>query len=206
MGDTMKLTLLDNGIDSVKAAYNVLVDIEFNVDEVEHRVKDAVIFLNHANEILFKLLIKQSCSEALNFVSVNSYMEAKEKMIQQDKNNVFEINPNLKTIGFSEAIRRLELMCDIEVCSFLKKSLNYLNKKRNQIMHYEIHLTEGEFSDIINKLQNCQGYTVDFFSKHIENFNELLDGARFEITGEDPDVEAMADDAYFDYLSEQAES
>lgn len=201
----MKLTLLDNGIDSVKASYNVLTDIEFNIDEMEHRVKDAVIFLNHANEILFKLLIKQSSSEALNFVNINSYMEAKEKMVRQGKNNVFEIDENLKTIGFFEAIRRLELICNIEVCSYLKGSLRYLNKKRNEIMHYEIQLTEGEFTAIVEKLKKCQGYTVNFFSKHIEDFNELLEGARFEVPGDDPDVEAMNDEAYLEYLEEQDE-
>ncbi|WCL55966.1 hypothetical protein PNF30_10555 [Bacillus safensis] len=199
----MKLTLLDNGIDSVKAAYNALTDIEFNIDEMEHRVKDAVIFLNHANEILFKLLIKQSSSEALNFVNINSYMEAKEKMVKQEKNTVFEIDENLKTIGFFEAIRRLELICDIEVCSYLKRSLRYLNKKRNEIMHYEIHLTESEFKDIVLKLKRCQHYTVNFFSMHIEDFNELLQGARFEFPGNDPDVEAMHEEAYLEYLEEQ---
>lgn len=58
-------------------------------------------------------------------------MNAKAEMNSKEKNNVFEVKPGLQTVGFSEAIRRLELMCDIEVCSFLKRSLNYLKQKRN---------------------------------------------------------------------------
>lgn len=75
-------------------------------------------------------------------------MNAKEKMIEKKKSNVFEVAPRLKTVGFSEAIRRLEILCDIEVPSQLKKSLFYLNGKRNEIMHFEI-----EIKALIEKLQ-----------------------------------------------------
>ncbi|MGD1413570.1 hypothetical protein [Bacillus stercoris] len=126
----MKLTLLETGVDSLKATYNSLEDIDFILEGVEHRVKDSILSLNHANEILFKLLLKQR-SEGLVFVDMEAYMNAKAEMNSKEKNNVFEVKPGLQTVGFSEAIRRLELMCDIEVCSFLKRSLNYLKQKRN---------------------------------------------------------------------------
>ncbi|MGG7220220.1 hypothetical protein ACQXR1_07840 [Bacillus sp. ATD] len=126
----MKLTLLETGVDSLKATYNSLEDIDFILEGVEHRVKDSILSLNHANEILFKLLLKQR-SEGLVFVDMEAYMNAKAEMNSKEKNNAFEVKPGLQTVGFSEAIRRLELMCDIEVCSFLKRSLNYLKQKRN---------------------------------------------------------------------------
>lgn len=84
--------------------------------------------MNHANEILFKLLLKQK-AECLVFVDIKAYMNAKEEMRSRDKSNVFEVKPGLQTIGISEAIKRLELLCDIEVCSYLKRSLDYLKQK-----------------------------------------------------------------------------
>lgn len=158
----MKLSLLANGIDSLKASYNSLEDIDYLVEGGEHRVKDAILSLNHANEILFKLLLKQK-AECLVFVDIKAYMNAKEEMRSRDKSNVFEVKPGLQTIGISEAIKRLELLCDIEVCSYLKRSLDYLKQKRNQIMHYEINLNEGEFKALITKLKNCYENSVRFF-------------------------------------------
>lgn len=201
----MKLSLLDNGVDSLKATYNSLEDIHYLLEGVEHRVKDAILSLNHANEILFKLLLQQRV-ECLVFIDIEAYMNAKAEMNSKGKNNVFEVKPGLQTINFSEAIRRLELLCDIEVCSYLKKSLNYLKQKRNQIMHYEINLNEGEFNSIINKLVNCYEYTIRFFSKHINGLSELVEDARLELTLDEPDVEAMRDESYFDYLAEVDEN
>ncbi|TWL39530.1 hypothetical protein P5637_07190 [Bacillus paralicheniformis] len=201
----MKLSLLGNGIDSLKAAYNSLEDIDYLLEGVEHRVKDAILSLNHANEILFKLLLKQR-SECLVFVDIKAYMNAKEEMRSKGKGNVFEVRPSLQTIGISEAIKRLELLCDIEVCSYLKKSLDYLKRKRNQIMHYEIDLNEGEFNALIIKLTECYENTIRFFSQHIDGLSNLVEDARFELYEQDmiddPDVESMNDNAYYDYLAE----
>ncbi|QAT65255.1 hypothetical protein EQZ20_10185 [Bacillus glycinifermentans] len=197
--------MLGNGIDSLKAAYNSLEGIDYLLEGVEHRVKDAILSLHHTNEILFKLLLKQ-WSECLVFVDINSYMNAKEEMLTKGKSNVFEVKPGLKTIGISEAIKRLELLCDIEVCSSLRKSLDYLKQKRNQIMHYEIDLNEGEFKALMIKLTNCYEYTIRFFSQYIEGLNNLVEDARFELYEQelidDPDVEGMIDEEYYDYLAE----
>ncbi|KAA6452667.1 hypothetical protein [Bacillus swezeyi] len=200
----MKLSLLANGIDSLKASYNSLEDIDYLVEGGEHRVKDAILSLNHANEILFKLLLKQR-AECLVFVDIKAYMNAKEEIRSRDKSNVFEVKPGLQTIGISEAIKRLELLCDIEVCSYLKRSLDYLKQKRNQIMHYEINLNEGEFKALITKLKNCYENSVRFFSQYIEGLSDKVEDARFELYEQDliddPDVEAMVDEAYYDYLA-----
>ncbi|PLS07614.1 hypothetical protein [Bacillus halotolerans] len=198
----MKLSLLDNGVDSLKATYNSLEDIEYLLVGGEHRIKDAILSLNHANEILFKLLLKQRI-ECLVFVDIEAYMNAKEEMNAKGKNNVFEVKSGLQTIGFSEAIRRLELLCDIKVCPYLKKGLQYLKQKRNQIMHYEIELNEGEFRALVEKLKECYEYTIRFFSEHISGLSELIEDARFEFYSlEDPDVEAIRDEENIDYLAD----
>ncbi|MCY8371954.1 hypothetical protein [Bacillus haynesii] len=200
----MKLSLLDNGVDSLKATYNSLEDIEYLLVGGEHRIKDAILSLNHANEILFKLLLKQR-AECLVFIEIEAYMNAKEEMNVKGKDNVFEVKPGLQTIGFSEAIRRLELLFDIEVCPYLKKSLQYLKQKRNQIMHYEIELNKGEFVALVEKLKKCYEYTIRFFSAHISGLSELIEDARFEFYSlEDPDVEAMHEEASADHLADLA--
>ncbi|WP_255258845.1 hypothetical protein [Bacillus cereus] len=198
----LKYSLLENGIDSLKATYISLETLYELVEGVEHHAKDAILSLNHANELLFKLLLKRN-REYLIFSDINSYMNAKEKMITQQKTNIFEIAPGLQTVGFSESIRRLELLCDIEVPSKLKKSLMYLNKKRNEIMHFEIEMSEGEFKALIEKLQVCYELSITFFSQHESDLEDLIAESRFEVTVEDyfePDVEAMAEDAYADWL------
>ncbi|CDQ20866.1 hypothetical protein [Halobacillus karajensis] len=175
---------------------------DYLVRGAEHRAKDAILSINHANELLFKLLLKEN-NEYLIFSDIAKYMNAKKKMIEQNKNSVFDIAPGLQTVGFTEAIKRLELLCEINVPDSLKRSLMYLNKKRNEITHYEINMEQGEFDDLMNKLQKSYELTVEFFSRHVDELENLIDEARFEMTADDffePDVEAMADEAYIDYL------
>ncbi|NLS86915.1 hypothetical protein EYI23_02870 [Bacillus subtilis] len=57
----------------------------------------------------------------------------------------------------------------------------------------------------MKKLEKCYEYTIQCFSKHIDKLSELIDDARFELTVDEPDVEAMHDELYFDYLAEMDE-
>ncbi len=79
----------------------------------------------------------------------------------------------------------------------------YLNKIRNQIMHFEVKMNRGEFQALIEKLQSSYELTVEFFSTYVGELEELVAEARFEMTVDDyfePDVEAMAEDLYLDWL------
>jgi hypothetical protein len=180
----MKFNLLTNGIDSLRGSYESLEKIKQLAFGTEHHVKDAIMLLNHANEILFKLILKKN-QEYLMFEDISLYMKAKAAMVQQNKENVFDINPKLKTVNFSEAIKRLELLCDIEISSKFKGSLEYLNQNRNKIMHFEIEISEDDFWVLIEKLKICHNLSVDFFSKHLDDFVFLFDVARFEQTIEE---------------------
>jgi hypothetical protein len=51
----LKFTLLDNGADSLRFAYENLEQLKEIVDGIEHRLKDAVIFLNLGVELMLKL-------------------------------------------------------------------------------------------------------------------------------------------------------
>ncbi|WP_141995205.1 hypothetical protein [Bacillus sp. B4EP4a] len=180
----MKFNLLTNGIDSLKASHECLLRIEQLAQGVEHNVKDAIMYLNHANEILFKLVLK-NYKEYLMFSDISQYMKAKEAMLQQSKSNVFDINPNLKTVNFAEAIRRLEFLCDIEISPKFKGSLQYLNQIRNKIMHFEIELPEEDVGILIRKLKICQYLSIEFFNEHLEDFDILFEAVRFEYTVEE---------------------
>lgn len=203
-GDTMKFNLIDNAVDSLKSTYISLNQISELYDGYEHHAKDAILALNHANELLFKVLLRTN-KEYLIFTDINKYMDTKEKMLAKGKESIFEVTPNLQTVSFSEAIRRLELLCDFKVSDSLKKSLMYLNKIRNEIMHYEVNLNSGEFHNLIEKMQNCYELTIEFFSAHINELEERIDEARFEITEDDyydylQDIDDMGKETYMEWL------
>ncbi|WP_339168994.1 hypothetical protein NSQ55_21325 [Paenibacillus sp. FSL H7-0943] len=93
----MKYGLLENGVDSLKSAYNSIDKISLLIEGVEHNIKDAILSLNHAIEILFKLILKQK-NEYLIFSDIGKYMNAKKQMLIQGKSNVFEVSSELKTV------------------------------------------------------------------------------------------------------------
>jgi hypothetical protein len=177
----MKFNLLTNGIDSLRACYECLEKLDNLAYGVEHNVKDAIMYLNHANEILFKLVLKNQ-KEYLMFEDISLYMKAKDAMLQQNKSTVLDINPRLKTVNFSEAIKRIEFLCDIEISRRFKGALEYLNQNRNKLMHFEIELQEEEVWVLIEKLKICHNFSVEFFNKHLDDVNILFETARFEQT------------------------
>ncbi|MGK7380026.1 hypothetical protein ACSFXN_19595 [Planococcus sp. 1R117A] len=202
----MQFNLLTNGVDSLKASYDCLSKLEDLAEGVEHNVKDALMHLNHANEILFKLILKNE-KEHLMFEDISKYMKAKSDMLKNGKSSVIEANPNLKTVSFSNALNRIELLCDIHVSEEFKGALDYLNIKRNQIMHYEIELSEDDLYELIEKLKICQNLSVNFFNEHLQGISVLMEASRFEVTVQDylDDMGQYAagkndEDSYLDYM------
>lgn len=202
MVTNLNFSLIENGVDSLKAAYNSLTEAKYVYEGSEHHFKDATLSLNHANEILFKTLLKEQ-HEFLIFSDISAYMNAKANMLIGAKSNVFEVKPNLKTINLKEAIMRLSLLCDIEVPKHFIDALEDLTKKRNQIMHYAIKMSQEEYEQFIQKLKDCYELTIHYFSQHFKGLVLMLENARFEFYGDEPDVEAMADEAYLDWLADQ---
>lgn len=202
----MKFNLLNNGVDSLKASYDSLGKIDDLAEGVEHNIKDTIMYLNHANEILFKLILKNH-KEYLMFEDISLYMKAKSAMLQQQKSNVLEINPKLKTVSFSSALKRIELLCDIEISSKFKGALEYLNQNRNQIMHYEIELQEVDVQILVEKLKICHNLSIEFFNRHLQGISILMEASRFELTVQDymDDMgqyaaESASEDSYIEYM------
>ncbi|WP_063562998.1 hypothetical protein [Paenibacillus sp. O199] len=179
----IKFDLLENGADSLKSAYNKMQVLNDLQEGLDHYLKDIVFFLNHGIEILFKYVLKAK-DESLIFSNQRKYEIAKQEMLRLGKSNVFEISPNLKTVTLSEAIK----ICkenDLEVSEEYHSSLTYLNKMRNQFMHYEVFISDEEMLKLLVRQQAIFELTMEFFKLHIPNFIEYFEGARFEDTIED---------------------
>lgn len=202
----MQFNLLTNGIDSLRASYDCLSKLDDLTEGAEHNIKDAIMYLNHANEILFKLILKNQ-KEYLMFEDISAYMNAKEAMIQQGKSNVLEVKPNLRTVSFSTALKRIQFLCDISISPKYKGALIYLNELRNKIMHFEIEVNVDEVYVLTEKLKTCQTLSVEFFDQYLQGISVLMEAARFEMTYQDfmddlgqDAAERYDEDAYIDAM------
>jgi len=125
----MNYSLLDNGVDSLRAAYESLDSFSNQHDGTNHNLKDAIIFLNHGIEILLKLILKKH-SPALMFTDLKAYQKAKMEMKKKQKEDVFEVDPTLRTITLEEALARVEYLCDIEIPnSFRRMFITLINNE-----------------------------------------------------------------------------
>jgi hypothetical protein len=205
----MKFTLLDNGADSLKGAYSSLEKFENLHEGTDHNLKDAVIYLNHGLEILFKLILKKS-SPALMFTDIKAYQKAKIDMKKKNAKNVFEVDSTLRTVTLEDALKRVELLCDIDISDSLKGAIYYINKIRNQLMHYEVELKAEELNELIIKLKVCYEEAVEFLSAHIEDLEEKIEESRFEYTREEYEndmgewyAEMQYEEARLDYYADR---
>ena len=182
----LKFTLLDNGADSLKSAYINLELLKEVVDGGEHRLKDAVIFLNHGVELLLKYILQQR-SPALMFEKIEPYLKAKQdlKKAKDGQKTVFDIDKNLRTVSLLEALKRIEFLCDIEIPEKLYGTILYVNKIRNNFMHYEVELDEKETDTLVTNLQVCYEETIVFLETHIEDLDDYIQDSRFELTLEE---------------------
>ena len=142
------------------------------------------IFLNHGIEILLKVILSKR-SFALIFDNIKDYQKAKIELTKTGKKDVFEVNQNLKTVSLTEALIRVEYLCDIEIENDMKNAVLALNSVRNKIMHFSVEIEEDEVMELTKKLEFCYNVANNFFEKHIEDFNEFIDDARFEYTVEE---------------------
>lgn len=218
-GRNLNYGLLDNGLDSLKAAFKSINNFYEHDDSGDHFLKDSIIFLNHGNEILLKYLISLR-SHALLFADIDKYLLAKEDAIKAGKSDVFEVAPKLRTITLEEAIKRTEYACDLQIPTKLKAAIFYLLKVRNKLMHYGLSLKQEEVGQLVDMLEICYEESIKFFSSQIEDFEEVFESSRFILTDmpmlqrqydklidemESAAISAM-EDGYNDYLTDQADA
>lgn len=199
----MEFSLLDNGHDSLKKA-------KFSIEKYEELIKehsypyfkDAIIFLNHGIEILFKYMLSQR-NESLIFSDVQIYLAAKKELKKMPKGKtgfgflvdkdltVFDVPPKkindkkLKTITIIEALDRIEYFCDIEIKKEFRSAVFTVNRYRNDLTHHSINLTSEEETKAVKTIKVLFDIVLDFFEEHIPGTMVTIDAEKFEITSQE---------------------
>jgi hypothetical protein len=86
-------------------------------------------------------------------------------------------------------MNRIEFLCDIEISELLRNSIYFINKTRNQIMHFGIELSEKDVGELVKKLKYCHEESILFLEKHIDDLSETIEDSRFEYTREDYEID-----------------
>ncbi|MTH53528.1 hypothetical protein GKZ89_08865 [Bacillus mangrovi] len=182
----MRFNLKANGADSLKSAFENIEKLNDIMEGGEHRLKDAVIFLNHGVELLLKYILRLR-SNALIFENIDQYLKAKEALKKRNDSSktVFDMDQKLRTVGLLEAIKRIEYLCDIDIPKEFNDTILYVNKIRNNIMHYQVDLTDEETILLVSKLQVCYEEAVKFLETQIDDLEDYIQDSRFELTYEE---------------------
>lgn len=186
----MKLNFLDSGIDSLRKGFESLLayeKLQFNSDlkrkkkERYYHLKDAILFIQHGIEILFKHIILRS-SEYLLFTTIDdnvkkAFIEKKERGLK----SVFESEKKHKihTVSFVESIERLKILPNVAMGKRLEEKVRTLETYRNIIMHAETYLDETDINNTFDGLANM--LDVFFFQtlgksyKTISGYGEFVE-------------------------------
>lgn len=180
----MKLNFLNSGIDSLKKGFENLYKYEsinysnYSAKNREKRfyfLKDAILFIQHGIEILFKSILIQH-SEYLIFSQIDSNVKkALLQKKQRNLNSVFEsdLKHKIHTVTFIESIERLKIIPSVEISKSLENRLVELESYRNIIMHSEPYLNESQ----INKTLDGLSDDLDiFFMKNIGSKYKTISG------------------------------
>lgn len=177
-----KYSVLDNGIDSLQAAEDALTNFcdEERIDGGIHFLKDAILSLSHSIEILFKYLLSTK-NEALIFEDQKKYMQAKKEVAAGKAKNVFEVDPNLKTVYFKTVKKRIASNTSINFDNEFSNLIAEIRTKRNSLEHYGLELNEEESETLYINIRRCYVMALDFFKTHIEGFDEKLKESRYVV-------------------------
>jgi len=175
----MQFDLLDNGIDSLKATGDILLEHYLDYEFKRHQIKDALFHFVHGVEVLSKYLLKND-SESRIFKDHKKYREALKKMRKESLSSVFEANPYLETITLSSALNKLKYDKSLTMDELLWDSLNQLRLFRNEMMHYTVELDDDEFHVFVMEFRRTYNKTFFYFEKHIPNFKDKVNSVERE--------------------------
>lgn len=163
---TMKISLIENGLDSLKKGYGHLKKYEeldaapMNDTQRFSLLKDAILAIQHGVEILFKDILR-SKNEILLYSEINAKLKQAFRKRQEGViNELFELD-GVHTVTFKESIERVRDICGIEIPLKLHKNLLKVEAWRNLLMHSAVSLPEVQVAAVLGGLmQNLD----DFFS------------------------------------------
>ncbi|WP_122584146.1 hypothetical protein [Pseudomonas viridiflava] len=152
----MKISLIDNGLDSLKKGYNHLANYErLVVEEASDperfsALKDSTLSIQHGVEILCKYSLKQH-NELLLFSEIARLKSAFKNRRNGLINELYE-EDGINTISFKESIERMIDICDFPIGERFKKKLLKVEGWRNSITHSAVLLNEIEVSKVLGGL------------------------------------------------------
>lgn len=173
----MRISLIDNGLDSLKkgyshlAVYEKLVAASATDPDRFSALKDATLSIQHGVEILFKYCLKQS-NEVLLFNDMaklkSAFKNRRDGLIKE----LYE-EEGIHTISFKESIERLIDICGFPIDARFKRKLLKVESWRNSITHSAVLLNEAEVSGVLGNLL----YDLDAF------FGPIIGGEYLEGQG-----------------------
>jgi hypothetical protein len=154
----MKISLMENGLDSLKKGFDHLKTYEemyFIKKEGKERfyvLKDAVLNIHHGIEILLKQTLIET-NEILVFSEIdralkNAFHERKQKKL----NSIFETSHSPHTVTLQEAVDRIQKICGHALNSKFQSKIEKLEHYRNQITHSAVFLEEAEINNVFSGL------------------------------------------------------
>jgi hypothetical protein len=159
----MKISLIENGLDSLRKGYAHLEAYEHllskGASDAERfsALKDSVLSIQHGVEILFKYSLKEK-NELLIYTDITKLKEAYKSRREGLIKELYEFD-GVHTVTFKESIERLRDICGIPMEETLIKNLKKVEGWRNSITHSAVLLREIEVSKILIKfLSDLDGF------------------------------------------------
>lgn len=147
--DQIKISLRENGEHSFKRSLEFYKAYERTQDQM--LLKDTIIFLHHGIELLLKeVLIRHS--PYLIFEELRD-IPKKQKDADTQGVGIFYLEKPPKSVSYDVAISRVEAFIKPEELNeSLLKSLDQLNRLRNQLEHYAIEISREEVVKILEAI------------------------------------------------------
>jgi hypothetical protein len=134
----LSLSLIENAADSLSHATDHIGSITKN--DISGWKREG-LDLSHVIELLFKERLRKA-HPAFIFEKVDDYTSSKK-------------TAQVRTVSFKKSLDRLKNIAGI---TFSKNDSNYikrLNKRRNEIMHYDLNIKSGSlFSNMLNSTKH----------------------------------------------------
>jgi hypothetical protein len=162
------LTLKENGSHSIEKGLNVFKEFEQNEDNL--LLKEAIMFLHHGIELLMKQVLVENCGEYLIFSDIDKDTVKKVIKAKKEGISVFNLTNPVYTATYTEAIDRVDAFINSpQLPENLKSWLSDLNNLRNQIEHYAIDKETDVIKDLMVKIRKP---LLSFFEKGIKDFKK----------------------------------
>lgn len=177
----MKLSLMENGLDSLKKGYKALNTydelLDANKEDIEKSLalKEAILNIHHGIEILMKYLLYKK-SEYLVFSNIDDNVKKAYCLKNQNKlSSIFETSviDKIHTVTYSEAFERLTKICNYEFSKKFSDKIEKLNIYRNRITHSEVTIDDQEIAQLFDGLIDSLDI---YFFKYIGEGYKTLSG------------------------------